>query len=198
MPTTDPYGQSISVAALTDAPNAQMLAAGIVDAVAPRTVMRFTSASNRSATLVGAAAPVPGMITYLTAEDRYEARMADNTWQTISPGPWVPLTFASGYVAKTGSPGYRVVGDTVELRGTVEKSTPAPFTKGVAFTIATLPAAVRPSTWRYFVAATEFVSSFLYARVEVGTTGDITVIIPPGTATAASWLSLDSLRYSIG
>lgn len=196
MATTDSYGQSISIAALTDPPNAQALAQGIASAVAPRTVMRFTSATARTATLVGTAAPVPGMITYLAAEDRYEARMADGTWLTISPGPWIPLTFAGGFVAKTGSPSYRIVAGSVELRGTVEKSDATPFTKGAAFTILILPAAARPSSFRYFNCATEF-AAHLYARAEVEPGGPVNIIVPPSTATGASWLSLDSVRFSL-
>ena len=196
MSTSDPYGQSISIAALTDAPNAQALAAGIVDAVAPRTVMRFSSATSRTATLVGTAAPTPGMITYLAAEDRYEARMADNTWRTISPGPWIPVTFAGGFTARTGSPAYRILGDVVELRGTVEKTDGSPFLKGTAFTILTLPASARPSAYRYFVAATEF-AAHLYCRVEVEVDGSVTINVPPSTGTGASWLSLDNIRYSL-
>ncbi|MFE0647511.1 hypothetical protein ACFVZH_02825 [Streptomyces sp. NPDC059534] len=196
MATTDPYGQSISIAALTDAPNAAALAQGIADAVAPRTVMRFTSASVRAATLVGAYAPVPGMITYLATEDRYEARMSDGTWQTISPGPWIPLTFATGYSARTGSPAYRIVNGCVELRGTGEKTDTTAFPKGVAFTMLTLPVAARPPAYRYFAAATEF-ASHLYARVEVTPTGDVTVIVPTSTGTAASWVSFDSIRFSL-
>lgn len=193
---TDSYGQEIVVPALTDAPNASLIAAGMDDIVG-QTVLRFSSASERNATLVGDQAPVPGQMVYLAAEDRYEGRMSDDTWRSISSGPWVPLTFASGFAAKTGTPAYRVSGDIVELRGTVERSPVAPFDKGTSFTIGTLPAAVRPTFFRYFIAATGYVTSHIYARIEVGTTGEISVIIPPGTGTATSWLSLDSCRYSL-
>ncbi|MEK9523996.1 hypothetical protein MIU24_32185 [Streptomyces venezuelae] len=196
MPTSDPYGQSISIAALPDAPNAQSLAAGIVDAVAPRLVMRFTSATSRTATLTGASAPVPGMITYLATEDRYEARMGDGTWRTISSGAWIPITFASGYVAKGGSPAYRILGDAVELRGTFERSTAAPFTKATALTIATLPSGARPAASRYFITATEWAAD-MYARMEINAAGSVIITIPPSTPTGASWAALDNVSYSL-
>ncbi|APE21419.1 MULTISPECIES: hypothetical protein [Streptomyces] len=196
MSTTDPYGQSISIAALTDAPNAQALAAGIADAVAPRTVMRFTSASARTAALTGAAAPVAGMVTYLATEDRYEGRMADGTWQALSPGPWIPIEFASGFVARFGSPAYRVVNGAAEMRGNFEKSDGTPFTKGVALTIINLPAAVHPPAYRYFTCATELAAD-VYCRIEVTPDGDVQLVIPTSTGTAASWASLDNVRYSL-
>ncbi|MEE1813613.1 hypothetical protein PUR59_00970 [Streptomyces sp. SP18ES09] len=192
---TDTYGQGITLPALTDAPNISLPADSMND-ILSQAVLRFASASTRAATLVGSLAPVPGQVTYLASEDRYEARMGDGTWQTISPGPWVSLTFASGYSARTGSPAYRIVNGSVELRGTVEKTPSAAFPKGTAFTILTLPTVARPPAYRYFAAATEF-ASHLYARVEVEPDGDVTVIVPTSTGTAASWVSLDNIRFSL-
>lgn len=196
MPTADPFAQSINIAALTDAPDVETLAHGIVDAVAPRLVLRFATAVARAATLVGTAAPVPGMITYLISEDRYEARMGDGTWRTISSGAWQPLSFASGYAPRTGSPGYRILGDSVELRGTFERTTAAPFTKGAPLTVANLPVGARPAAWKYFPIATEWAAD-MYARAEVDTGGNVIVTIPPATAIGASWASLDNVRFSL-
>ena len=70
MATTDDYGQGVSIAALADAPNAQTLAQNIANGIAPRSVMRFASASARTAALTGATAPVEGMVTYLQDVDR--------------------------------------------------------------------------------------------------------------------------------
>jgi len=68
--TTDDYGQGVSIAALEDAPNAKTLAQNIANGIAPRSVMRFASASARTAALTGATAPVEGMVTYLQDVDR--------------------------------------------------------------------------------------------------------------------------------
>ena len=63
----DSYGQGIVVASLTDAPNAETLARNLADALAQRSVMRFTSASTRSATLTS---PVEGMLAWLQDTDQ--------------------------------------------------------------------------------------------------------------------------------
>ncbi|MFD1277475.1 hypothetical protein [Streptomyces kaempferi] len=70
MATTDDYGQGVSIAALADAPDAATLAKNIANGIAPRSVMRFSSASARTATLTGATAPVEGMVSYLQDVDR--------------------------------------------------------------------------------------------------------------------------------
>lgn len=82
MPTTDDYGQAISIALLTDPPNAETLAKGLGNAIAPKSVMRFASAAARSAVLTGAAAPVEGMVAYL--QDVDTAYLYDGTtWRRI-------------------------------------------------------------------------------------------------------------------
>ncbi|MEU8525245.1 hypothetical protein AB0C77_06525 [Streptomyces sp. NPDC048629] len=65
MATTDDYGQSVSIATLTDAPNAETLAKNIANAVVQRSVMRFASATARTAALTGTSAPVEGMTSWL-------------------------------------------------------------------------------------------------------------------------------------
>lgn len=69
MPTQDSYGQGINIASLTDAPDASKLAKDLADAIAPRSVMRFASASARGATLT---TPVEGMTTWLQDVNRLE------------------------------------------------------------------------------------------------------------------------------
>lgn len=72
MPNIDDYGQDINIASLTDAPDASKLAQDLANAIAPRSVMRFASASARGATLVDDAAPVKGMATWLQDVNRLE------------------------------------------------------------------------------------------------------------------------------
>lgn len=62
---TDDYGQGISIADLEMAPDAESLAKNIANGLAARSVLRFASASARAAALVGVAAPVEGMATWL-------------------------------------------------------------------------------------------------------------------------------------
>ncbi|MEV7364238.1 hypothetical protein [Streptomyces sp. NPDC091299] len=82
MATTDDYGQGVSIAALTDAPDAATLAKNIANGIAPRSVMRFASASARSATLAGTSAPVEGMVSYLQDVDRLYM-YTGSAWQEI-------------------------------------------------------------------------------------------------------------------
>ena len=72
MPTQDDYGQDIDLWALTDAPSIPAAIKALADGVIPRSVLRFASASARGATLVGAAAPVEGMTTWLQDVNRLE------------------------------------------------------------------------------------------------------------------------------
>ena len=82
MATTDDYGQGVSIAALTDAPNAESLAKNIANAITPRSVMRFASASARTAALTGVAAPVEGMLTWLQDVNRLYV-YDGSAWQEI-------------------------------------------------------------------------------------------------------------------
>lgn len=196
MPLTDDYGQDVSYPVLGDTPNIETAFNGVVNGLVKRTTMRFADANERAATLSGLTAPVAGMVTYLVAEDRLEVRMGDGTWQPLTPGPWIPLTFGTGYVARTGSPAYRVVNGSVELRGTFQRTAGTAFTKGATFTPLTLPVGARPSTYRYFIARTEWAAD-LHGGVEVAPDGTINVGIPNSAGTAASWMSLDSIRFTL-
>ncbi|MEU3654458.1 hypothetical protein AB0E67_16815 [Streptomyces sp. NPDC032161] len=97
MATTDNYGQGVSVATLTDPPDAETLAKNIANAIVSRSAMRFASAATRAATLVAPlAAPVAGMITYLTDVRRHE--YYDGTG-------WFPLRGQSASsIVTSGSP----------------------------------------------------------------------------------------------
>jgi len=82
MATTDDYGQGVSIAALADAPNAEVLGKNITNALAQRGVMRFASASARAAALTS---PVEGMMTWL--QDVNGLYLYDGSaWQPIMIG----------------------------------------------------------------------------------------------------------------
>jgi hypothetical protein len=75
----DSYGQGVVVASLTDAPNAETLARNIADAIVQRSIMRFASASARSATLT---TPAEGMVAWL--QDTNQLSLYDGTsWVVI-------------------------------------------------------------------------------------------------------------------
>ncbi|MYW28313.1 hypothetical protein [Streptomyces sp. SID2119] len=201
MPTSDGYGQGVQYPVLSDAPNIELAFQTAVHSLASRSVMRFANANERSAVLKGQFAPVPGMVTYLIAEDRYYARMKDGSWQPLTPEPWKPLTLKSGFVAESGSPGYRVMNGLVHLRGRIARTGNGRFTTGTEWTIANLPAAVRPSTWSYWVTPVEIGASIYFSQTKFeASTGDITVVVPPGqtsTTNGLHWTGLDGCSYSL-
>ncbi|MER5461682.1 hypothetical protein ABT010_13530 [Streptomyces sp. NPDC002668] len=109
MAITDDFGQGVSIAALTDAPDAGALARNIANKIVERSVLRFASASARNAALVGVAAPVEGMVCWL--QDVNILYVYNGT--TWVPGDtllmdWTPLTsigsFASGFSASSSPP----------------------------------------------------------------------------------------------
>ena len=98
MPVSDDFGQGVNIASLTDSPDAGKLAKDIANALAQRTVMRFSSASARGATLSGANAPVDGMATWL--QDTNSLEVYDGgAW--VTPQPSLTST-TSGLSAGSG------------------------------------------------------------------------------------------------
>lgn len=98
MPTTDDYGQGINIASLTDAPDANKLAQDLANAIAPRSMMRFASASTRGAALAGDTAPVEGMASYLLDVNRLEI-YDGSAW--VTP-PQALTSTTSGLTAASG------------------------------------------------------------------------------------------------
>jgi len=96
--TTDAYGQSIGLWAMTDAPSIPDAIKSLSDGVIPRGVMRFASASARGAALAGATAPVEGMASYLLDVNRLEI-YDGSAW--VTP-PQTLTSTASGLTAGSG------------------------------------------------------------------------------------------------
>ncbi|CAM5407816.1 hypothetical protein SMICM304S_11404 [Streptomyces microflavus] len=127
MPTTDGYGERRPVSGNERRPEHRAGVPGCgKNALTKQTVLRFANANERSATLMGAFAAVPGMLSYLIAEDRWDQFDGDGVWRPLTPGAWKPITFASGYTAFGGSPGYRIVNGCVEMRGAFQRTTVPP------------------------------------------------------------------------
>ncbi len=129
----------------------------VAEGVIPRGVLRFASASTRGATLVGAQAPVDGMLTWLEDVARLELRV-DGAWVVVAVGAraWNTVTLASGWSQNGNAQGnlqYRVVNlagdDTIMLRGGISRAS-YPSTLPDYFTLNTtaLPAEARPSSLR--------------------------------------------------
>ncbi|OSC76522.1 hypothetical protein B5180_01835 [Streptomyces sp. BF-3] len=199
MPTTDGWGQNVPYPVLSDAPNIELAFQGAVNALASLSVMRFANANERSAKLIGAFKPVPGMISYLIAEDRWDRYDGDKVWRPMSPGPWKPITFASGYTANSGSPGYRIINGEAQLRGAFQRTNGADLVANAETTFLTLPSEARPTAGRSFITSANFsttggVSTFA-ARVVVGSNGQCSFRLPAGAT--SSFVYLDGIRIPL-
>lgn len=193
MAGSDSYGQNVPYPKLNDVPNAETGFGSMANALAALSNMTFANANARASTLT---TPVVGMETYLVAEGRKE--YYDGTqWTTITPGQWKPIPFASGYVALSGSPSYRIVNGMVQMRGTGQRSNGAPLVPMSQLHVVTnLPAEARPTGSRWFAVATEWTNS-IYARLEVNADGTMNLIVPEQTGTAPSWFGLDGVSFSL-
>ncbi|WP_327379439.1 hypothetical protein [Streptomyces sp. NBC_01212] len=205
MPTTDKYGQGVSYPVLSDAPNMETAFATLANGLVPLSVMRFANANERSANLAGAYKPVPGMITYLVAEDRWEAYQAGGSWLLLSDGPWQPLTFSSGYSAYGGSPGWRrKAGGGIELRGRWQKNSGSLIDTGDITKFASIPTAAAPAAVRYFICASNRVTASgvtrYTARIEIAPGGAMSYNVEDGggvgTSGSPAWVSLDGIQFS--
>jgi hypothetical protein len=196
MPGSDDYGQDVPYPKLSDQPNIEAALSALVNALVPLSNMIFANANERAASLP---APVVGMETFLVAEGRKEYYNG-SAWVPLTPGQWQPLSFATGYVANSGSPSYRVLNGEVQFRGTIKLSSGADLPNAVETLFATVPVGARPvGAPRIFAAAGNFVTSggvsHFTARVGVDTDGLCKFIVPTGST--MEWLSLDGIRYSI-
>ncbi|MFE0326326.1 hypothetical protein ACFW08_05855 [Streptomyces sp. NPDC058960] len=205
MPKNDSWSQGVSYPVLGDAPDIEAAMSALVNGLVPLTVMRFANANARAATLSGPTKPVPGMVTYLIAEDRWEGYQADGSWLLLSDGPWQPLTYATGFRAHSGSPGWRKkAGGGIELRGTLETTTGKLNDGGNALKFASIPSAVAPGASRFFITAMSqsIISGItrMSARIQVSTNGDLLYVVDAGggqgSTTSPAWFALDGIQFS--
>lgn len=207
MSTEDSYGQGVDIAALTDAPNAATLAFNIADAIAQRSVMRFSSASARNATLTS---PVHGMVAALATE-KLLTWYDGSAWTVIASGTsaWTNVPLAAGYSHNGNSNGtfqYRVVNlfgeKTVMLQGAVNAtySGTAIANDGVLTSVA-LPSAARPASLRTVVVPCSDVSSVrITLKLDARSDGHLQIY---GTGTGADgttkppWIGFNGVFYSL-
>lgn len=196
MPGSDNLQQNIPRPLLSDVPNIETAMFDMLSAMVPLTNLRFANANERAAVLPN---PVAGTEVFLIAEARKE--VFDGTaWVPMTPGPWVPLTFLSGYTAHSGSPGYRVFGDNVQLRGIFKRTNDGEMNNAVNGWIdfATLPTAVRPATTKDLTVAVEWRSNNQSARLSVGATGTLRIGIVENLTLFPRWAALDGVQFAIG
>lgn len=203
MPTTDSYGQGVQIAALTDAPNATTLVTGITDALVPRCVMRFASASARNATITS---PVEGMQAWL--QDVNWLTLYDGTaWVVVSAGTqaWTTVGLASGFSHNGNSNGtfqYRVVNEfgeiTIKFQGAVSVTYSGSTipNSGILNTTA-LPTSARPTSLRTIVVPCSDVSSSrITLKLDVRTDGYLQ-IYGTGSGNTPPWIGFNGTYTSL-
>jgi hypothetical protein len=178
MPLTDTYGQNIPYPTLTDKPNAQSLAEGLVTNMTPKLVMTFASAVTRGATVKK---PVEGMVTWLKDVNRLE--VYDGTsWVSFASGTntWKSVPLASGWTNNGNSQGnfeYRVVNlfgeNTIMFRGGLSRSSyPTTIPSYFELNTTALPTSAQPASLRTIsVPCSDAGSTRITLKLDITTTG---------------------------
>lgn len=207
MPTTDDYGQGISLWSMTDAPNIPDAIKALADGVIPRGVLSFASGTERGATLYGPSrAPVEGMLTWLRDVNRLDI-FDGTTFVAVSTGAsaWTTITPASGYTQNGNSNGnlqYRLLNisgeESLQFRGALNRTSyPAsPPSNSIVNSVA-LPSSVRPSTLRSVLIPCSDISSDRVAlKLDIQTDGFLQVF---GFNTTAKppWIGFNGVTVSL-
>lgn len=178
MPLTDSYGQNVPYPTLTDTPNAQTMGQGIVENIVPKSVMSFTSATVRGATITS---PKEGMVTWV--QDTNLLQVYDGSaWVTVASGTsvWTTVPLDSGWAHDGNSNGtfqYRVVNlfgePTIMFRGAISRSSyPASLPSYFQLNTTALPVSARPDTLRTIVVPCSDVSSArITLKLDITTAG---------------------------
>lgn len=199
MATEDEYGQGVSIAELTDPPDAETLARAIANAIVQRSNMRFASATARNLAIK---TPAEGMEAWLS--DTNTKTIYDGTAWIAQPQSrlvldWTNLStigvYASGFSAGTPTPRMRKMvdygSDVWELEGRIIASPPLiGATTTVAFTF---NSGHRPANGRGFQT---YNSSHYGTRVTIAPDGKLSFSVPTQAGDAVSNVWLDGIRIT--
>jgi hypothetical protein len=203
VPGTDDYGQGISIASLTDAPDAQKLADELANALAQRGVLRFASASARGATL---ASPVEGMLTWLQDINRLDlwdgtawtaVSVGQSTWKTITPeSPWTQNGNSNGTFQ------YRILNisgeESLQFRGALGRSSyPSSPSSSYVVNNTALPSSARPSTLRtVLIPCSDINSDRIALKLDIKTDGYLEVH-GFGSSVKPPWIGFNGVTVSL-
>ncbi|MDX3324747.1 hypothetical protein PV405_08710 [Streptomyces sp. ME02-6979-3A] len=197
MATTDDYGQGVSIAQLTDPPDAETLAKNIANAIVQRSNLRFASASARTAAIP---TPVEGMEAWLNDTDT-KTIYNGTAWVTQSKllMDWTALSslgsYATGFAAALPVPRMRKVqelgSEVWELEGRIAAS---PALTGATTHLAfTFSSGHRVANGRGF---STYNSSHYGTRVTVASDGKLTVSVPTEAGNTVTNVWLDGIRIT--
>jgi hypothetical protein len=203
VPGTDDYGQGISIASLTDAPDAQKLADELANALAQRGVLRFASASARGATLTS---PVEGMLTWLQDINRLDlwdgtawtaVSVGQSTWKTITPeSPWTQNGNSNGTFQ------YRILNisgeESLQFRGALGRASyPSSPASSYVVNNTALPSIARPSTLRtVLIPCSDISSDRIALKLDIKTDGYLEVH-GFGSSVKPPWIGFNGVTVSL-
>lgn len=203
MPTTDDYDQDVEIASLTDAPDASKLAREIVNAVVQRSVMRFATASARNATLTS---PIDGMVTYLTAEQQLQARVA-GAWVVVgtASSPWVTVGLVSGFAHNGNSNGtmqYRRINlfgePSIQLKGALSVTYSPSIPNSGIFTASPLPTSSRPTDLRTVtIPCSDVNSDRITLKMDAQPDGHLNIYGTNSSDNRPIWIGFNGVFYSL-
>ena len=207
MPTvTDPYGQGISWLDYTEAPDLRVMGDSMGIPLASRSQMRFASASERDATLVGDAAPVPGMMAYIASEDLFTGYTA-SWWQVMAAGSqqWIQPTLASGFTHNGNANGnfrYRRVNLFGELAIFLEGAVGVTYSPGIpnsgVLTAAPLPVGFQPSTLRTVtIPCSDTNSDRITLKLDARANGELAIYGTSTTTNRPPWIGFNGVFYTL-
>lgn len=206
MPTTDDYGQGISLASLTDAPDLSRAIRDLADGVIPRGRLTFASASARGATLTGAKAPVEGMLTWLNDVNRLDV-WDGTTWVAVSVGrsSWTTITPESPWTQNGNNNGtfqYRLLNisgeESLQFRGALGRAS-YPTSPAGSYVVnnTALPSSVRPSTLRtVLIPCSDTSSERIALKLDIRTDGYLEVFGFSSTA-KPPWIGFNGVTVSL-
>ncbi|MBW1600905.1 hypothetical protein JJV70_02060 [Streptomyces sp. JJ66] len=180
MPVTDDYGQGVSIASLTDKPDAEKLGKDIANGIVQRGVLRFADAAERNATLT---TPEPGMVAYLAAEDFFTGYTTAG-WMVLAAGQqaWTTISLNSGWTHNGNSNGtfqFRRVNlfgePTIMLRGGIGRASyPSTLPPYFILNSVMLPVNARPTTLRTIIIPSSDISADrITMKLDLRTDGQI-------------------------
>lgn len=203
MPTSDDYGQGVSIASLTDAPNIETAIRGVTDALVPRSVMRFASATERNATITS---PVAGMQAWISAEELMT--IYDGTqWVASAMGAaaWTTPGLVSGFAHNGNSNGtfqWRLVNlfgePTVMLRGAVSVTYDPSIPNSGILMSSPLPVGARPTSLRTItIPCSDVGSTRITLKVDAKPDGHLEIYGTNSTDNRPVWIGFNGVFYSL-
>ncbi|MEU4967768.1 hypothetical protein [Streptomyces smyrnaeus] len=206
MPTDD-YGQGVPWLGDGDSPNLRVGTQGLAEALTPRSVMRFSSAAERNATITS---PAAGMVAWLGTEKLFTG-YDGSSWVVLAAGSssWTTISLASGYSSNPlnnnaqGTPQYRLVNFFGEISLMFRGGVGITYSGGAApnnsqINATALPVNARPSTKRTITCACSVQNTTLSSvKLDINSDGSLVLIGIGSSSENPPWVSFNGTFCSL-